>query len=154
MFFDSAAYTGPLALPFTVPPGDSLAIPVTFAPNRLDTVDAQLSLVHNGIFGLSTVYLTGVGIAEGTGLQGPTAAPMALSVYPNPATGTATLECLAPAHAEARLYIFDALGRPVFEGPLRLVPGRNRVPLPIEGLPTGVYAVGLRGVPFVRLVKH
>jgi hypothetical protein len=66
---------------------------------------------------------------------------MALSVYPNPATGTATLECLAPAHAEARLYIFDALGRPVFEGPLRLVPGRNRVPLPIEGLPTGVYAV-------------
>lgn len=70
--------------------------------------------------------------------------PSRLSVYPNPAAGSATLALVLTEAAEARVAVFDLLGREVIvlhDG--RLGAGEHRLTLDGAVLPSGVYVVSI-----------
>lgn len=69
-------------------------------------------------------------------------AELALSVYPNPASGTARLAVEAPTSGHQRVVLYDALGRQVAvlvdeERPA----GRHELAIQVSGLPAGVYVL-------------
>ncbi|UOQ74565.1 T9SS type A sorting domain-containing protein [Hymenobacter cellulosilyticus] len=67
-----------------------------------------------------------------------------LSLYPNPAHGTALVEMPAlPAAAPATLTITDALGRPVRTYQVHSVTGRLRQEVALQGLAPGFYTLCL-----------
>ncbi len=68
----------------------------------------------------------------------------AVTAFPNPSGGTATLRFGLPAAAEVRLAVYDVLGREVAvlaEGQLEA--GTHAVPFDGRGLPSGLYAYRL-----------
>jgi hypothetical protein len=68
------------------------------------------------------------------------AAPALHSVAPNPVRNRATLHFRLPTAATVRITVFDLLGRAVHRSPsTALPPGRHRLPLALDGLPSGVY---------------
>ncbi|MGI4873496.1 MAG: T9SS type A sorting domain-containing protein [Janthinobacterium lividum] len=64
--------------------------------------------------------------------------------YPNPSTGDAPVRAVLPAlaGAGARLRLYDALGRACAEVPLAA--GTREIPVPVAGLPPGLYLLHLR----------
>lgn len=77
-----------------------------------------------------------------TGLPATAAEPLAVTVWPNPATRTdtrITVSFAAPANGEpVRVSLRDALGRTVLE---QLVTGAPDAALPVAGLVPGIYTV-------------
>jgi hypothetical protein len=72
----------------------------------------------------------------------PSASSFALAVSPNPSSGAIVARLSADASAEARVVVFDALGRQVrvaHEGPVAA--GELALPIDLSGLPAGVYVV-------------
>lgn len=76
------------------------------------------------------------------------APPAALQVRPpapNPATDATTFEVQAPSRADRlAIEVFDVLGRRVLQRTTSLLPGPNRVRLPVRSLSPGVYLYRLR----------
>ena len=68
-------------------------------------------------------------------------AALAVSVYPNPVRGRATVAVGVAAGGEVRAEAYDALGRRVASSGARVGPGMGTVPLDLSGLPAGVYLV-------------
>jgi len=67
----------------------------------------------------------------------------ALSIYPNPANGTAFIKVTAKEVAEARYIIVDLLGKTVLEQQFTLNMGENIQKLNLETLRKGIYIVRL-----------
>jgi hypothetical protein len=70
------------------------------------------------------------------------------NIEPNPATGSIVVSVASgfPATASAELSIIDALGRTLCSNNVALVGGEeNHFPLNIDNLPSGIYAIHLRG---------
>ncbi len=87
-----------------------------------------------------------VGGSRGTEAAVPAAS---LVVYPNPARGAATVALALPEAAEARVVVFDVLGRRVAvlaDGPVEA--GTHRFGLDATALPSGVYVVRATGEAF------
>ncbi|MEM6784055.1 MAG: PA domain-containing protein [Bacteroidota bacterium] len=76
------------------------------------------------------------------------------SVYPNPVRATATVSFALPTAEEARVEVFDLLGRRVatLADGLRRA-GEHRVTLDATGLPSGVYVVRL-ATPSITLTER
>lgn len=85
-----------------------------------------------------------------TGLINPVQTPVDLverpMVVPNPAGSTAYLEMNLATAQQARMKVVDLLGREVAGdlGIRRVTAGKQQVPLPLNGLPPGLYWVVLR----------
>jgi hypothetical protein len=77
----------------------------------------------------------------------------AVQVWPNPApTGrTATASIYLPAGGPAQLELYDLLGRRVLSLPLVLAAGGTEVPLPLRGVPAGLYVWQLTAAGHARL---
>lgn len=84
----------------------------------------------NGCSAVKTIY---VYVAPCTGVEEQTANNMQVKLYPNPGSGIVTLELEDPA----RVFVFDELGRLVFEK--RFVETKNSMDL--SALPPGIYLV-------------
>ncbi len=74
--------------------------------------------------------------------QPATLAATSFTVYPNPAQSSFTLEVHSKAGMEARLIVYNAQGRAVFEEKIALKTGMNRHTYPAD-LPTGMYTLSL-----------
>ena len=100
--------------------------------------------------GLWVVTLDGLA----TSSESPTASPAALTVWPNPARGAATVGYSLAAPARVSVRLVDALGRTVADVADReLGPGNHRTLLDVGALPAGVYrAVVTVGDRSVRAV--
>ncbi|RSK36161.1 T9SS type A sorting domain-containing protein [Hymenobacter metallilatus] len=66
----------------------------------------------------------------------------AVSVYPVPTTGSATLDLRSLPAARYQVQVFDALGRKVFDA---ATPGATELPLPSQHWATGVYQLRVTG---------
>lgn len=67
-----------------------------------------------------------------------------LTIYPNPSHGGAAAEIAVSSSGEARMTVFDMMGRRVAQVDHFLTAGRSMaLPVPADGLPPGVYAVQL-----------
>ncbi len=86
------------------------------------------------------VYITG---RVSTASERASGGGLALSAWPNPARGRLSVAVRAGA-SQARLALYDVLGREVLSA--RVAPGSaaHVVPLDVSGLPAGVYLVRLR----------
>ena len=96
--------------------------------------------VRSGAFNLNTMTLTASGATAAEGDPG----AAALAVVPNPAADTATAVLSLVAPADARVVVYDSLGREVavvHDGPLAA--GEARFAL--GALPPGAYVVRLEG---------
>jgi hypothetical protein len=73
-------------------------------------------------------------------------APLALSVYPNPATDAATVRFTLDRTQRVSMDLFDLLGRQVRQRDLGLLQaGDHEVALDLRNLPAGLYIVRLTG---------
>ncbi|PAP76654.1 T9SS type A sorting domain-containing protein [Rubrivirga marina] len=75
----------------------------------------------------------------------PSASGLALAVAPNPSAGAFVARLSADGAAEARVVVFDALGRRVriaHDGPVAA--GETALPIDLRGLPAGVYVLRAR----------
>lgn len=70
-------------------------------------------------------------------------APLAVTVWPNPATSQIELQLSAPLPVAAQVTVHDALGRQV--GQTKLAAGRAHVVLPLRNLRAGWYTVRVQG---------
>lgn len=66
--------------------------------------------------------------------------PNTLSLFPNPASARLTLELASIGQSEARVLVYDVLGRAVLE-PIILPPAQTNLSLDVTGLAPGVYFV-------------
>ncbi|RTQ49608.1 T9SS type A sorting domain-containing protein [Hymenobacter gummosus] len=106
----------------------------------------------NGILDELRIYNRTLSDAEIATLAGatptatrPSPGHLSLSVYPNPAAeGTCYLQPGPEARGTASLSITDALGRVVRRQAVSVTPGAI-LPVPVAGLPAGLYAVRLQG---------
>jgi hypothetical protein len=57
--------TGQLALPLTLPPGQQISLPVTFAPRSVGAAKGQITVMDNATTGSSMIGLSGTGAAAG-----------------------------------------------------------------------------------------
>ncbi|MFT5144060.1 MAG: endoglucanase [Rhodothermales bacterium] len=62
-------------------------------------------------------------------------------LYPNPAVGETTLQLTSSGTGQARIELFDMLGRPVWLASTMLVGGTQHVSIPTKGLAAGLYVV-------------
>ena len=76
-----------------------------------------------------------------TGINGVAKAPPQLSIYPNPAQNTATIEWPPTAGEDTRLAIYDTVGNPVYN--LKTAGATGRTQIDISTLPNGLYVVKL-----------
>ncbi len=128
----------------TLAPGQSTEIALTFSAGTRsvgDVYSASLQVFEAATGAALEVPLafevTGVTAAED---EAAPPAGLVLSVFPNPTRGEATSALALPAAAEARLAVYDVLGREVavlYDG---LLPaGDHRFHLDGAALPAGVY---------------
>jgi len=85
-------------------------------------------------------------------------APEAFGIYPNPAgNGSANLYFTTPTETiGAGVKIFDTSGNIVSAFIRDISPGQNKISLPSDGFPDGIYLVQIiysRGVKTLRFVK-
>lgn len=66
------------------------------------------------------------------------------AVYPNPVTDTATLEFVSTSSAPVQIFLYDLLGRRVFEHEEYPTAGVHKVPLDVSRLAGGVYVLHVR----------
>jgi hypothetical protein len=77
-----------------------------------------------------------------TALSAPAAQrPLALDLFPNPATESATLSYYLPTSANVTVQVLDVLGRPVVTLASTQGAGPQAVRIPTSALPTGLYTV-------------
>ena len=94
-------------------------------------------------------------VEEAEGAPAPvTGEPLAVSVAPNPARGTAAVSLGLPRAGEVSVALYDGLGRrvAVLHGGW-LDAGRHEVALDASGLPPGVYVVRVRAGEQVRTAR-
>ncbi len=75
----------------------------------------------------------------------PRASALAVSAFPNPATGPLALALDVPTAATVTLDVFDALGRRVWQSEVVLGTGRQRVEVDAAGWAPGLYVVRATG---------
>lgn len=81
------------------------------------------------------------------------AAALNWRVYPNPTNGDFTVAADAETSQDAKLRISDAAGRELYERRFRLEPGRNELPVRLEGFSAGVYLMTLETDGSSRTLK-
>jgi hypothetical protein len=64
-----------------------------------------------------------------------------MMLYPNPASGEVTIECIATAPSAGTLHLFDLSGRLVYATTVQAQAGVNRFTIPTGALGAGVYTV-------------
>lgn len=75
---------------------------------------------------------------------GPT--PVLRAVYPNPVSGNAiNVDILMPENGPLNLQVIDATGRIVIDASHELGRGDNRLEIPVEKLPAGIYFLKVNG---------
>jgi hypothetical protein len=136
---DSAMFTYLGTLPIAVLPGDSVALPFQFTPPGIDSFDGEARVFHNGIFGMSGIWLRGVGV-ENTGVLAPAPSRISdLRLYPNPASDRLTL---AWEQAPVAVQVHNALGVLVREE--SVAAGCALLHLDVSALPAGYYTAQCR----------
>ncbi|TPE44410.1 T9SS type A sorting domain-containing protein [Pontibacter mangrovi] len=68
-----------------------------------------------------------------------------LKVWPNPFVRELRLEVFAPTSADAEAALFDINGRQVYKVNILLKPGFNKITLPLQELPNGMYILRIHG---------
>lgn len=76
-----------------------------------------------------------------------------LSLWPNPASESTTLELKSAVGGAAKLSLIDALGRVIEQRQVSIRKGQNAFKLPLMGLPAGSYLVELQHSQFTERVK-
>lgn len=67
-----------------------------------------------------------------------------VDVFPNPASETATLKIASSKGGNATLTVYNALGAIVNNKQVLLTPGKNKIELNVESLPSGVYFANVK----------
>ncbi len=70
-----------------------------------------------------------------------TASQSAVTIYPNPGKGLATLYYYSPQPLNTQLLIYQADGRHVLSTPLKIAAGANYLPLDMRHLANGIYII-------------
>ena len=129
---------------FTLEPGDSAVVMVSFTPDSQGLFEGVLQVVSNDAGSPAEVMLTGYG-ALGTGMTESGRAPGMLSAYPNPFDENLTVVYTGTALKEPVLIIFDLLGGLVAEvRPEGSTPGHSTYTwdgtgYSSEQVPSGIY---------------
>lgn len=64
----------------------------------------------------------------------------AVNVYPNPATQHVTVELETNGDEDVSVCLLDMAGRSLYTAPpVRYSPGKQKIPLDLQGIPTGIY---------------
>ena len=133
-------------------PGDSVEVPLTFRPGArpVGTYEAALQVFDAATDAVVEVPLS-LTVTEGTDAEEEGAEPeaVALSVYPNPSAGSATVALTLAEPSEVRVAVYDVLGREVavlHEG--RFSAGSHRLVFDGAELPSGLYLVGVESNGF------
>ena len=66
------------------------------------------------------------------------------SIYPNPGNGEAAVTVTAPKHQTVQLTVVNTAGQVLYRQSVTVLPGRNHIALPLNGLTTGSYRVYFR----------
>jgi parallel beta-helix repeat protein len=138
-----------------VPPGDSLALTVTFAPS--DTFPACDTLIIANKDHSLAVALSGTGLPTGVAGRPEPALPKAFALHPcrpNPARGFTSISYQLPKECRVELEIYGITGQLVkrFDEGMR-PPGYYSVPWNTARQPAGVYFYRLKAGTFAATRK-
>ena len=76
-----------------------------------------------------------------------------INIFPNPAKGLITIELSVEKSVNAQIYITDMNGSKVLQNQGALIPGKNKIPINVSTLPTGVYNVNVKTASGIKTIK-
>jgi hypothetical protein len=125
--------------PFSLAPNERVSVSYAVVAGQ-DLTDITNTAITAGFIVLPEVIADSVEDPAGE-----VAAEMGLRVFPNPVAGQATVAFRAPVGTDARVTVFDVLGREVLRvADQQATDAEQRVQLSTSALPAGVYLVRLQ----------
>ncbi|WP_265990643.1 putative Ig domain-containing protein [Larkinella insperata] len=171
------SFQAPFALPFVIPVGKSVTIPINFTPSSVGSKTATLTVLHSGQGGTASVALNGQGVgntvsavaepsnearttageplvelvktAEGrlSTQNQPDTEPIRVVYFPNPFTDSFTVRVVGKPAGPVSLALYDLSGRRVWQGTDGAAEQVIRLS---EELGDGVYSLEVRMGQFVK----
>lgn len=141
-FNDAVAFVTSRTLPTTLSEGEELEVTVTYAPTRIEDLEAGMSVQTNSAVG-SALQILGHGVEGISSTDLPDEMKgVRVNLYPNPVREYLQMEVTVPSTSDVDIRLIDASGKTVLPVHNGSVPaGVHNYVLNIRNLPAGSYFV-------------